>query len=65
MSVATNMGERPCRGIMDVGVWLRSLGLGQYGAAFSENAIAADVLPDLTDGDLEKLGVPLGIANGS
>ena len=39
---------------------LRSLGLGQYGAAFSENAIAADVLPDLTDGDLEKLGVPLG-----
>ena len=43
---------------MDVGVWLRSLGLGQYGAAFSENAIAADVLPDLTDS--EKLGVPLG-----
>ena len=45
---------------MDVGVWLRSLGLGHYGAAFSENAIAADVLPDLTDGDLEKLGVSLG-----
>src|ERR1700727_1066073 len=29
-------------------------------AAFSENAIAADVLPDLTDSDLEKLDVPLG-----
>jgi class 3 adenylate cyclase/predicted ATPase len=45
---------------MDVGSWLRSLGLGQYGAAFTENAIAADVLLDLTDSDLEKLGVPLG-----
>jgi hypothetical protein len=45
---------------VDVESWLRSLGLGQYGAAFSENGIATDVLPDLTDSDLEKLGVPLG-----
>ncbi len=45
---------------MDVGVWLRSLGLGQYEAAFRDNSIAADVLPDLTDGDLAQLGVNLG-----
>jgi hypothetical protein len=45
---------------MDVGVWLRSLGLGQYEATFRDNAIGADVLADLTDGDLEKLGLPLG-----
>jgi class 3 adenylate cyclase/predicted ATPase len=45
---------------VDVGSWLRSVGLGEYGAAFSENGIAADVLPDLTNSDLEKLGVPLG-----
>jgi class 3 adenylate cyclase/predicted ATPase len=45
---------------MDVGVWLRSLGLGRYEVAFSENSIDADVLPDLTDSDLEKLGVTLG-----
>jgi SAM (Sterile alpha motif) domain-containing protein len=45
---------------MDVGVWLRSLGLGRYEVAFSENSIDADVLPDLTEGDLEKLGVTLG-----
>ena len=45
---------------MDVGVWLRSLGLGRYEVAFSENSIEADVLPDLTDSDLEKLGVTLG-----
>ena len=42
---------------MDVGDWLRSLGLGQYEAAFRENEIDAEVLPDLTDADLEKLGV--------
>jgi SAM domain (Sterile alpha motif) len=45
---------------MDVVVWLRSLGLGKYEAAFRENEIDADVLPELTELDLEKLGVPLG-----
>jgi class 3 adenylate cyclase len=45
---------------MDVGDWLRSLGLAQYEKSFSENAIDAEVLPDLTDADLEKLGVLLG-----
>ena len=45
---------------MDVAVWLRSLGLSRYEAAFSENSIDADILPDLTDGDLAQLGVNLG-----
>jgi predicted ATPase/class 3 adenylate cyclase len=45
---------------MDVGGWLRNLGLGQYESAFIENAIDTDVLPELTEGDLEKLGIPLG-----
>ena len=45
---------------MDLGAWLRSLGLERYEAAFRENAIAADVLRDLTDQDLEKMGVLLG-----
>src|SRR4029077_5723945 len=42
---------------MDVGGWLRSLGLEQYEAAFHVNAVDADVLRDLTDQDLKKLGV--------
>ena len=42
---------------MDIGGWLRSLGLEQYEAAFRDNAIDDGVLPDLTDQDLEKLGV--------
>ena len=45
---------------MDLGGWLQSLGLGQYEAAFRENAIDLSILPELTDQDLEKVGVPLG-----
>src|SRR5271155_1512183 len=45
---------------MDVGDWLRSLGVGQYEALFRENEIDAEVLPELTEADLEKIGVPLG-----
>jgi class 3 adenylate cyclase len=45
---------------MDVGVWLRGLGLGQYETAFREGEIDAEILPDLTEGDLNHLGVPLG-----
>src|SRR5271165_1347424 len=45
---------------MDVAVWLRSLGLEQYETLFRENDIDAELLSDLTDGDLEKIGVSLG-----
>ena len=45
---------------MDVGGWLRNLGLGRYEPAFIANAIDSDVLAELTEGDLEKLGIPLG-----
>jgi class 3 adenylate cyclase len=46
--------NRPKRG------WLRGLGLQQYEALFRENDVDAEVLSDLTDGDLEKIGVSLG-----
>src|SRR5271169_1631500 len=42
---------------MDVGVWLRNLGLGQYEAAFRDNEIDGAVLPKLTVEDLKDLGV--------
>jgi hypothetical protein len=45
---------------MDVGGWLRNLGLGQYEAVFRASDIDADILPELTEIDLEKLGVSLG-----
>ena len=42
---------------MDIVVWLRSLGLGKYEAAFRENEIDEAVLPSLTAEDLKELGV--------
>jgi class 3 adenylate cyclase len=40
--------------------WLRKLGLSEYARRFADNGIDLSVLPDLTDQDLEKLGVLLG-----
>jgi hypothetical protein len=45
---------------MDIGAWLRGLGLGKYEATFRDSEIDADVLPELTETDLEKIGLPLG-----
>ena len=44
---------------MDVGAWLRGLGLGQYEPAFRDNEVDAGVLPRLTAEDLKDLGVTL------
>ncbi len=44
---------------MDVGDWLRSLGLEKYEAAFRENEIDDTVLPNLTADDLRDLGVTI------
>ena len=40
--------------------WLAKLGMSEYAQCFAENRIDFLVLPDLTDQDLEKLGVVLG-----
>jgi hypothetical protein len=46
---------------MDIVVWLRSLGLERYEAAFRENEINERVLPSLTQEDLKEIGVgPVG-----
>src|SRR5271166_4149904 len=45
---------------MDIGGWLRGLGLGQYDATLRESEVDAEVLPELTESDLSQLGVPLG-----
>jgi class 3 adenylate cyclase len=42
---------------MDVGEWLRGLGLGKYEDIFRANAIDADLLPRLTDAGLKDIGV--------
>ncbi|OSI96669.1 adenylate/guanylate cyclase domain-containing protein [Bradyrhizobium canariense] len=44
---------------MDVGGWLRRLGLEQYEAAFRENEVDEGILPRLTAEDLKDLGVSI------
>ena len=44
----------------DLADWLGRHGLGQYAQTFAEQNIDHSVLPDLTEDDLEKLGVSLG-----
>lgn len=44
----------------DLAEWLGRHGLGQYAQTFAENNIEYSVLPDLTEDDLEKIGVSLG-----
>ena len=43
--------------MQQVADWLEKLGLGQYAQRFAENHINFSILPDLTDQDLEKIGV--------
>jgi hypothetical protein len=43
--------------VMDIVLWLRSLGLGRYEAIFRENDIDETVLPSLTHENLKELGV--------
>ena len=42
---------------MDIGGWLRGLGLEQYEAVFRDNAISETVLPNVTAEDLKDLGI--------
>jgi class 3 adenylate cyclase len=44
---------------MDIGGLLRNLGLGQYEAAFRDNEIDGEVLPNLTADDLKELGIAI------
>jgi class 3 adenylate cyclase len=45
---------------MEIGAWLRSLGLERYEPVFRENEINCEALPKLTAEDLKDLGVVLG-----
>ena len=54
----SNYPAKPCGARpMDVGGWLRGLGLGQYETNFRDNKINADLLPRLTNDDLKDIGV--------
>jgi class 3 adenylate cyclase len=43
-----------------IAAWLGGLGLERYAEAFTEADVDLEILPELTESDLEKLGVTLG-----
>ncbi len=43
-----------------VSEWLETLGLGKYASVFAAHEIELDVLSELTDADLQQLGLPIG-----
>ena len=46
---------------METADWLRGLSLERYAETFRDNAIDVAVLPELSESDLEKRGVLLGV----
>ena len=40
--------------------WLEQLGLGRYAPVFAEHEISLEVLPHLTEADLDRLRLPTG-----
>jgi class 3 adenylate cyclase/tetratricopeptide (TPR) repeat protein len=44
----------------DITHWLKGLGLERYADAFAKNEIDLITLPELTEGDLKELGLPIG-----
>src|SRR5580704_4850686 len=52
--------ELPVTAMQQIADWLKNLGMSEYAERFAENRVDFSVLPDLTDHDLEKLGVLLG-----
>ena len=44
----------------DLNSWLDAIGLGGYAERFARERIGFDVLPELTEADFEKLGLPMG-----
>lgn len=48
------------RAIDSVAEWLQSIGLAEYAAVFGQHQITPDVLPHLTEADVDRLLLPIG-----
>jgi hypothetical protein len=45
---------------MNIGEWLKDIGMEQYLSAFESNHLSLDNLDSVTEADLESIGIPLG-----
>src|SRR6185437_9778011 len=57
---AVMFGRLLGRRMVDMKHWLEELSLGEHAQAFAENDIDFDLLPALSDAELERLGLSLG-----
>ena len=58
---ATSLGSGHGRGhVTGIHDWLERQGLAKYAAVFAEHEITLEVLPDLTESDIERLALPTG-----
>jgi len=46
--------------VTEIGRWLQELGLEKYASVFAEHEITLEALPDLTEADIDRLGIPTG-----
>jgi class 3 adenylate cyclase/tetratricopeptide (TPR) repeat protein len=46
--------------VTDIQDWLEQVGLEKYGAVFAEHEITLEILPDLTEPDIDRLALPTG-----
>ena len=60
MIVADAPGHGVGVGSVDILAWLTGLGLERYAQTFRDHEVDLEVLGELAEGDLEKLGIPLG-----
>ena len=51
------MGTATSGGSLEIADWLRELSLERYAETFRDNALDVAVLPELSEPDLEKVGV--------
>jgi SAM domain (Sterile alpha motif) len=56
-NIVPKAAEHRSSAMQQIAGWLDNLGLGQYAQHFAENDINFSILSDLTDQDLEKIGV--------
>jgi class 3 adenylate cyclase len=58
--LAHQRAPQECHGMSELREWLRRNNFEQYADAFEENDIDLDILPELSEHDLEQLGLSLG-----
>ena len=58
--MAAIKAAREEQGVTGIAEWLKRVGLEKYARVFDEHELTLDVLPHLTESDIDQLGLPIG-----